>query len=354
MVDLSSLRIGYVPISRSLSAPGDRRRFVHYAQRRGLRFEIADPEKEYDLVVLSQLADLSVWSRNSKTKLVYDLIDSYLAIPRTDIKGRLRGLAKFVSRQSRYLQLDHWRAIESMCRRADAVVCSTEEQQRDIAQFCANVHIILDAHSSVTQTVKHNYAACRPFRLVWEGLPHTLRSLELIRPVLAELQRKYPIELHLLTDLDVYRYLGRYWKSSTLEAARRIFPDVRLHEWKENDVAEIICSCDLAIIPLALTDPFAAGKPENKLLLFWRMGMPTITSATPAYKRAMAKAGLSMDCHDKNEWLDSLEKYITDETARRTAGVAGRALAESAYSEEIILQKWDKLLNSLLEENEDH
>ncbi len=350
-MDLSSLRIGYVPITRALSAPGDRRRFVYYAKSRNLRFEIADPAKEYDLVVLSQLADLSVWSKHPKTKLVYDLIDSYLAIPRTDIKGRLRGLAKFVSRQSRYPQLDHWKAIEAMCRRADAVVCSTEEQQRDISQFCANVHIILDSHSSVTQTIKHNYAASRPFRLVWEGLPQTLGSLELIRPVLAELRLKYPIELHLVTDLENYRYLGRYWKSSTLEAARRIFPDVRLHEWKEDDVADIICSCDLAIIPLALTDPFAAGKPENKLLLFWRMGMPTITSATPAYERAMAKAGLSMACLDKNEWFDSLEKYMTDETARRTAGVAGKALADSAYGEEIILQKWDKLLNSLSDVN---
>ena len=77
------------------------------------------------------------------------------------------------------------------------------------------------------------------------------------------------------------------------------------------------------------------------------MGVPTITSATPAYERAMAKAGLSMACHDKNEWLDNLEKYMTDETARRTAGVAGKALADSAYGEEIILHKWDKLLNSL-------
>lgn len=348
MMDLSSLRIGYVPMTPALRAPGDRRRFVHYAQRRNLRFEIADPAKEYDLVVLSQRADLSVWSRYPKGKLVYDLIDSYLAIPRTDIKGCLRGLAKFVSRQSHYPQLDHWKAIEAMCRRADAVICSTEEQQRDISKFCANVHIILDAHSQVTRTVKRDYAPSRPFRLVWEGLPQTLGSLELIRPVLAKLRPKYPIELHLLTDLEYYRYLGRYGKSSTLESARRIFPDGRLHEWKEDDVADIICSCDLAVIPLALTDPFAAGKPENKLLLFWRLGMPTITSATPAYVRAMAKAGLPMACHDENEWLDTLEKYLTDETARRTAGTAGRAVAESDYSEASNLQQWDKLLNSLI------
>ena len=50
---LKRLRYGYVPYSSSLEMPGDRRRFVHYARRRGLDFEIADPSRAYDAVVLS-------------------------------------------------------------------------------------------------------------------------------------------------------------------------------------------------------------------------------------------------------------------------------------------------------------
>jgi hypothetical protein len=71
-------------------------------RKRKLNFEIADPERSYDVVVLSERADVSVWGAYRKGKLVYDLIDSYLAIPEIT-SGRLRGLAKFVSRQSRYL-----------------------------------------------------------------------------------------------------------------------------------------------------------------------------------------------------------------------------------------------------------
>jgi len=37
------------------------------------------------------------------------------------------------------------------------------------------------------------------------------------------------------------------------------------------------------VIPAVLGEPMFAGKPENKLLLFWRMGMPVITSSTAAY-----------------------------------------------------------------------
>ena len=147
--DSQHVRVGYLPYSNELDMPGDRRRFAFYASRRGIRFEIADPAKEYDLVILSARADVSVWSQYPKAKLVYDLIDSYLAIPRTDLKGQLRGLFKFLSRQSRYLQLDHLKAISGMCARANAVVCTTEEQRQDILKYCNNVHTILDAHMGV-------------------------------------------------------------------------------------------------------------------------------------------------------------------------------------------------------------
>ena len=155
----NNLRVGYVPYSPNFTKPGDRRRFVYYATMRGIDFENADPSKEYDLVVLSARADISVWSKYPKGKLVYDLIDSYLAIPRTDLKGQLRGLFKFLSRQNRYLQLDHWKAIGAMCIRADAVVCSTEEQKLDILKFSSNVHRVLDAHMTVTHKVKTQYSA---------------------------------------------------------------------------------------------------------------------------------------------------------------------------------------------------
>ena len=59
--DLPHVRIGYVPYSNALDRPGDRRRFAYYASKRGIQFKIADPAKEYDLVILSARADISVW-----------------------------------------------------------------------------------------------------------------------------------------------------------------------------------------------------------------------------------------------------------------------------------------------------
>lgn len=347
MMYLRSLRIGYVPNSPLLDAPGDRRRFVHYAKMRSLQFEIADPTQKYDVVILSECADLSVWSKYKGGALVYDLIDSYLAIPRTDIKGCFRGLAKFLTRQSRYPQFDHWKAIELMCRHSSAVICSTNEQKRDISRFCANVHVILDSHIGVTRSIKRNYAPNRPFRLVWEGLPYTLGSIKVIQRVLEKISARHSIELYLLTDLEYFSFLGQYGRTSTLKAARKLYPNVKLIEWKEETAAEIICSCDLAIIPIDLSDPFASGKPDNKLVLFWRMGMPVLTSATPAYDRAMASAGLSMTCATAKEWEEALEIYVTNEDKRSIAGECGLKCVDNHYTEVELLRKWDAVFQSI-------
>ena len=346
-MDLKQLRIGYVPLSHNLDKPGDRRRFVYYAKSHNLPFEIATPDEKYDVVVVSQSADLSIWSEYDKGKIVYDFIDSYLAVPRSSVKGRLRGLAKYLSGQSRHPRLNHWKALESMCARADAVVCTTREQAGDISSFCSNVHLILDVHSSVARTFKTDYRAGEVFNLVWEGIADNVYAFDRLRCVFTRLQTRHKIALHLITDLEFRRYLGLYGKTSTADMARGLCERVYLYEWNEQMCSNIICASDLAVIPIDLADPLVRGKPENKLVLFWRMGMPAVTSATPAYERAMTKAGLSMTCRNEDEWLATLEKYIGDETARRAAGMAGRCLAESNYGEEIILRQWDKLFDSL-------
>ena len=182
---LNDLRIGYVPYDETLKQPGDRRRFCYYAEKRAIKFEIAKPSETYDLVLVTHAADLTVWSDYQKgnAKIVYDLIDSYLAVPRSDWKGVFRGLAKYVSGQYRHLRLNQWDTIRSMCKRADAVTCTTLEQKQDILPFCSNVHLILDIKSEYAQ-IKKNYSTGKVFNFVWEGMPHSLHSFQEIPHIL--------------------------------------------------------------------------------------------------------------------------------------------------------------------------
>jgi glycosyltransferase involved in cell wall biosynthesis len=346
--NLKDLRIGYTPYSSDQKAPGDRRRFCWYADKRDMRFEIPTPSEEYDLIVLNVSCDLSVWKKyQGKAKIVFELIDSYLDISRTDIKGLLRGGAKFAFRQHRYLCLNYWETLQKMCQKADAVICSTEEQRQKILSFCDNVHIILDIQSSVTRKVKTDYSMGNTCNIVWEGLPQTVHFLAEIKDALEVLSQRYNIALHIITDMEYYKYFNKFGKGKTSDITSKIFKNTYLYEWNEELHSHISSACDIAIIPIPLGDPMATGKPENKLLLFWRMGIPTITSATPSYSRAMANAGLSMICKTQQDWQQVLERYIEDKSLRESAGIKGKAFALEHNDEEKTLEQWDKLLESL-------
>ncbi|MBT3367204.1 MAG: hypothetical protein HN472_00940 [Nitrospina sp.] len=349
--DISQLKIGYVPTTQSLEAIADRGRFCNYAKKKGIKFEIADPNETYDLVVVTAGGDISVWSKYQKgnAKIIYDQVDSYLAIPDFDIKGALRGLAKFFSGQHRSLQLSYKKAIQNMSKRADAVSCASEVQKKDFILHNKNVHVILDVHNDLTQNIKKDYTAKKPFNLVWEGLPVTLHHFFEIRDVLKSVNSQQEICLHIVTNLEYYQYLRKYGKRNTIDMCRKIFDHVYLYDWNIQLASTIICACDMAIIPISPNDSFAMGKPSNKLLLFWKMGMPTITTATPAYVHAMDQANLDMACQTKSEWSEKLLKYMNDETARRGAGEKGKAYTDSFFSDENAIAQWDNLIQSVFE-----
>ena len=347
-MNIADLQIGYVPLSKSFQAPGDRRRFIFYAQKNNLNFEIAEPTKKYDLVVLTQGADLSVWPYYERdgTKVIYDFIDSYLAASKNEIRGNLRGLAKYISGAHQNLVINHRSSIEAMCRRADAVICSTEEQARDISRFSMNVHQILDIQSTLNANIKTDYQSGDVFNIVWEGLGTNSYQVRTLKGVFAELQKKYKIALHLVTDVKYKKFLGKYWDIHALDVVSGLADQVFVYDWNELTCSGIITSCDLAVIPIDMSNPIAIGKPENKLLLFWRMGMPVITSATPVYKRVMNESNVRMACQTEQEWYDNIEAMILSGSLRKRTGVAGNEFVQGRYSEARTLAEWERVINS--------
>ncbi len=355
MLDLRNLRIGYAPCGENLQLPGDRRRFCHYARKRNLAFEIARPTETYDVVVVTAMGDISVWKDYGKgrAKIIYDQVDAYLSTRTLSMKGLLRGAAKYAIRQNRHLLLNYATGIKEMCRRADAVICSTAEQQRDIHPYCRNVHVILDFQGRSVRSSKRDYSAGEVFSFVWEGLPANMQFLRKIRDVLLELGRKRRIAIHVITALRYGKYLnGRFGQRRTEDEAAKIFDPIHLYAWNEQTCSAISTACDLALIPIPLQDPVCAGKPENKLLFFWRLGMPAVVSATPAYARVMEQCGLPMACHSMQDWRVALDRYVHDEQARREAGLRGKAFAEQHHGEDGMLGQWDAVFDSVLGQSE--
>jgi hypothetical protein len=343
------MKVGYAPYDPTLTSPADRRRFPYYAERRGMSFELADPSREYDLVVITPRADLATWSRYrpGRGKVVFDLVDSYLDIPRTDLKAILRGPAKFAAREARHPFFSYRHALESMLERADAVTCATPEQAHEIRPLCSNVHAILDFQSGLIRRVKEDYRAGSPFHLVWEGLGENVRWFGRIERALAEVNIRHPLVLNLITAIEYRELVQRFWRRRTSRIAARHFDRVRLYQWSEEMVSVIATACDLAVVPLPLDRPLERGKPESKLMSFWRMGMPTVTSSTPAYVRAMEAAGQDLHCGSEDDGAATLLRLIEHQDARAEAARTGRAFAEREYGDDRLLAAWDAVFNGL-------
>jgi len=354
---LSNFHIGYTPYSEDFLHSGDRRRFVWYAKNRGINFEIANPENKYDIVYVTHGADITSWSKYNKSKaiVIYELVDSYLALPSFSFTGLFRGVVKYLSGQYKYCIFNHKKSIELMCRRADIVICSTKEQENLISQYCDNVHIILDAKTMYCnyKKVEKSQPISNELNIAWEGMPHNIKSFAVIREALSILSKQYQINLHLITALKYKKYMNRYITKYTVNEVNKHIDinNVNLYQWNELTVSHICSTCDFAIIPINSNDPMDNGKPEDKLLIFWLMGLPTVVSKTPSHLSAMSAAGLSMSCGSTNDWVSAIKNIADNESNRNQAAKKGFIYASHVSSEEKIMSLYDDMFSSAIDMN---
>ncbi|HZM06649.1 MAG TPA: hypothetical protein VFC44_26920 [Candidatus Saccharimonadales bacterium] len=346
---LKNIKIGVCLQPFTPEMPAFRRRFGCYLERRRLAWEPADYNKRYDVVLVHHSADLTKWKNYANGKLIFDYNDDYLAIKMDGIKTIGRGLAKFVTRRWSKLVMDYRMAYRDMMKAAAATVCATEAQRAQASPLCKNVHKILDLQADANWTVKGEYASGTPFNLVWEGLP-AFDGLQSLNGIIPNVQQRHPCALHLVTALTGYRHLQNMGKFSTKDEVANLLPynNVWLYEWNSLLFTRIVTACDLGIIPINMNDPFWVSKPANKLLFFWRMGMPTLVSGTPEYKAMMSAAGVDMACENEGDWLAKLDIYLNNESVRRAAGQRGLAFVTEHFSEEKQLAQWDQVVESVL------
>jgi len=347
---LVDARIGYAGYSRDFSVPGDRRRFAAYAQIKGLAIAAAEPGRPYDLAYITYNSDLPGWvarkrREGDRLKLVFELVDAYFN-QANPIRRLLKGSGRFVLGTESRLSPDLRRTLIAACAAADAVICSTEEQRETISRFNPNVFLSFDHFADELGPPKADYRRSGKLRIVWEGQSTTLPNLQVIREPLNDLRDR--VELHVVTDPVIHRYFGRFIAYPALAALNRIECDKHFHRWDRASFSSDIIASDVAVIPIERSNALWWGKPENKLVLLWQLGMPVLTTATPVYRRVMDSAGLPMTCATASEWGEQLERLLTADPATLEAlGRHGREFAERAYSREEFVARFDRAFESI-------
>lgn len=342
------IRIAYAPYHKDLIVPGDRRRFVFYANERKIVFDLADPLKIYDIVYLTYGCNLSIWieykKNNPDVKFVFELIDSYL-LENTGLLTVFRGLTRYLLGKESALWLNYKVALRKMISMADAVVCSTHAQKMDMLHINNNIHISLDYFSSDIIHHKTSLKSSKKFRLVWEGQAYTIKNLLLLNDVFEKLGDE--VELYIITDPMIKSPIQMFDKE-TNSILKTIKCRYHLLDWDKSTFSEEISNADLAIIPIPSNNPMMWNKPENKLLLMWEIGIPTLTSDTPAYRQVRDVAGLDFCCASSDDWVRKIEEYMSSSMEYRDGIVkTANYYLRQFHNKDQILKNWDGIFNSL-------
>jgi len=342
--------IGIIPLSKNFNHPGDRRRFIYFCNTRNIKYEIASFDKKYDAVFITQTCDLTLWRNYKLSPIIFDFTDSYLKD--TLFKNYLRGLGKYLLRRNKFYIFNYKRLLKQMCKVSYAVICTTKDQLNEIKEYNNNVHLILDSRVELSHIQKTNYDRSNTFKFLWEGLPENIKTFKILTNVFEKIREKYNIELYILTDKKYPKFFSNILMRDTLSSIKKIlkYDNIYLYQWSFSNMDYLVNKCDLALIPL-LNHPLYLGKPENKLLIFWQMGIPVLCSNSPAYKEATCKGQLNIICENENDWYNKIINMIENQEYRFESAKLGNSLVNTFYSDNKLLEEWDDIFTTLFNKN---
>ena len=345
--DLKKAKINLNLPNRNIFEPGNRRRIIYYLNKKKLNYNISKYEKNSNLIYFNQYSDLSSINFYRDKFYIFDFVDSYLFIPIFDFKNILRGLGKFVFGSHSKLQINFRETLINNCKKADLVICATDEQKKIISKFNNKVFPILDFNDKYFREQKKNFNIKKKIKISWEGLPENIVQLKEIKSSLSKLSKEFKIELVVITDSYYYKFLRSIIKIDTKKYLQKILGDeiqFRHVEWKIDTYFKEIINTDFVVIPINLNDKLVAGKPENKLLHLWKLKMPVITSETSAYKRTMNKAGLNHYAKNDNNFYKLCKRFIQNKNLRIINAKKGYNYSLKEFSNNKIMKNWDEAL----------
>ena len=339
--ELRSKTIGYTPVDQNFTTAGDKRRFICYANQKQLSWEICRLDKDYDILYITTIANISDWidykKSHPKTILIFDINNCFFF--NKNLWWNLgRGLSRFISRRESKFYFNYNDVYHEMFNCADIIVCPTKSAKEYISQFNSNVYIPFDFFEEEITIKKTEYTNNHPLVLVWEGMGVTAKHLLAIAPVLEKFKGKILLKIitdrtyrHGLLTVDVHKIL------------KKLQCDYEFIDWRKDSFSKHIVDSDLAIIPLDKSDKVALHKPENKLILFWQHGIPVITTDTPAYLNAFSQVDTNLTCSNLEDWKKKIELFISGKFDSKKHMDSVSNYLQKYRSKEEFIAAWDKI-----------
>lgn len=181
--------------------------------------------------------------------------------------------------------------------------------------FNSNITIVpttidLENHHNLTSDYEHN-----PVVIGWTGTQTTLRYLDDIVPVLAELEKEYDF---------VFRVISNEKPDFDLKSLEFV-------PWNKATEIKDLAAVQIGLMPL-VEDQWSNGKCGFKALQYMALGIPSILSPVGVNTKIVKEGENGYLCASREEWKARLIELITNPKQRRAIGQAGRKTVEEHYS----------------------
>jgi glycosyltransferase involved in cell wall biosynthesis len=167
----------------------------------------------------------------------------------------------------------------------------------------------------------------------WIGSPTTFPYLEQLAGVLREVAARRPFTLKV---------------SGAGQAVR--FPGLRVVDvpWSLANEVDLFNTCDVGVYPLT-DDDWARGKCGFKAIQFMACGVPVVAAAVGVNREIVADGQNGFLAASPAEWVEKIERLLSDAALRTRFAAAGRRTIEESYSIKVTASQLAAVLASALD-----
>lgn len=235
-----------------------------------------------------------------RKKIIYDFDDAIWLTDKTS-EGAFEAMIRWRSK------------VASICKWAHKVSCGNEYLCDYARRF--NNNVVLNP-----TTIDTNYHKPLPpsttrqkdgIVIGWTGSHTTLKYLDDATPAIEAIEKKFTNVKFVVISNGTTSFNQITWK-------------------KETEITDL-ATIDIGIMPLP-DDMWSKGKCGFKALQYMAMQIPAVVSPVGVNTTIVTNNVDGLICRTTAEWIEALEKLVTDAGLRTRLGVAGRKKVESNYS----------------------
>jgi len=149
----------------------------------------------------------------------------------------------------------------------------------------------------------------------WTGSFSTLTYLNIILPVLSNLEKEYDFDFIVIADKDPQLPLKNY----------------RFIKWSRENEAKDLLNFHIGVMPL-YDDEISRGKCGFKAIQYMSLGIPALVSPVGVNTEIVEHGINGFVCNNTEEWQKHLELLLSDAGLRMKMGQASRKTIVERYS----------------------